>query len=127
MPRQNTPPAPEGATQPISAGHLARVREAINTNDLLDPWDDAPALLADRDRLAAQAKTLARALLAWIRLGDRGFGDPADWDCYEYRGWKLDMGGCEEFFATEFEAQAVKTACMNAHGLAEIVIREAGS
>ena len=56
------PKAPEGATQPISAGHLARVREAINTNDLLDPWDDAPALLADRDRLAAEVIKLRNEL-----------------------------------------------------------------
>ena len=65
---------------------------------------------------------LARALLAWMRLGDRGFGPPKDWECYEWRGWKLQMQGCEEYFADEFEAQACKTACVAADGLAEEVL-----
>ena len=122
------PKAPKGATQALLSVAKCSLRasvEQVKTVTISPP--EALALLADRDRIAAQAKTLARALLAWIRLGDRGFGEPADWDCYAYRGWKLDMGGCEEFFDTEFEAQAVKTACMNAHGLADIVIREANS
>ena len=66
---------------------------------------------------------LARALLAWQRLGDRGFGPPDEWDCYDWRGWKLEMNGREEYFADEFEARAVKAACVAAHGLAEEIIR----
>jgi hypothetical protein len=65
---------------------------------------------------------LARALLAWKRLADRGFGPPEKWEAYEWHGFKLDMAGHEEWFDDLFEAEAVKKACMAADGLPEAVL-----